>query len=76
MAPFEKIDIELSVVVGEVSMPLQHFLKMERGGFIPLGRDPGAPLAVLANGARVAEGKVEIVGEKVALAVTAGPVEA
>jgi len=68
--PFGDIEIELSVLVGETSMPLGRLLRLERGGFIALGRDASAPLALLANGAPVAEGKVEIDGANVRIVVT------
>ncbi len=68
--PFGDIEIELSVLVGETSMPLGRLLRLERGGFVPLGRDASAPLALLANGAPVAEGKVEIDGANVRIVVT------
>ena len=73
MAPFSEIEIELAVVVGETSMPLRRLLKLERGAFIPLGRDAAAPLALLANGAPVAEGKVHLMGAEVAVVVTGAP---
>jgi flagellar motor switch protein FliN/FliY len=67
--PFGEIEIELSVLVGETSMPLAKLLRLERGGFIPLNRDASAPLALLANGRPVAEGKVEIAGDKIQIVV-------
>ena len=71
MAPFDRIEIELSVLVGETSMPLHRFLKLERGGVIPLGRDANAPLTILANGAPVAEGRVCLDGADIKVEVTA-----
>ncbi|NWG70128.1 MAG: FliM/FliN family flagellar motor switch protein [Parvularculaceae bacterium] len=71
--PFGEIEIELCVLVGETSMPLGRLLRLERGALIPLGRDASAPLALLANGAPVGEGKVEIDGANVRLVVTEGP---
>jgi flagellar motor switch protein FliN/FliY len=76
MAPFDRIDIELSVLVGETSIPLATLLKLERGGFIPLGRDAGAPISLLANGLKVAQGKVELAGAGLRVIVTEGVAEA
>ncbi len=52
-------------------MPLHRFLKLERGGVIPLGRDASAPLTILANGAPVAEGRVRLDGADIKVEVTA-----
>ena len=70
MAPLGKIEVELSVVVGSVQMPLHRLLALSRGAVIRLGGDASAPLAIHANGHAIAEGRVQLDGEKVTVAVT------
>ena len=64
MAAVEQIDIELSFVVGAADMPLAVALA--------LGRDASKPISILANGRRIADGKVRLVGDRIAVEV-AGP---
>ncbi len=70
MTPIDEIEIELTVLVGETALPLNRLLRMGRGGFIPLGRDERKPLSILANGRKIAEGRVILNGEKVAVRVS------
>lgn len=70
MAPLGKIEVELTVVVGSAEMPLQRLLRLTRGAVIPLGRDAAEPLAILANGKQLAEGRVQLDGERVAIQVS------
>lgn len=63
MPAIDKIEIELTICIGRAKMPLNHFLALGRGAFIPLGGDERKPLDVLANGRKIAEGKVELNGD-------------
>ncbi|MEM8771017.1 MAG: FliM/FliN family flagellar motor switch protein [Pseudomonadota bacterium] len=70
MAITETIEIELTMRIGEAALPIGRLLRMPRGGVIPLGRDERKPIDILANGQRVAGGRVVLNGENVAVVVT------
>lgn len=70
MAPLDKIEVDLTVLVGEAEMPLQRLLRLGRGAVIPLGGDERRPLIILANGRPVAMGRVALRGEQVAIEIT------
>lgn len=65
MAALDKIEIELTVLIGEAELPLSRLLRMGRGAFIPLGGDERKPLEILANGQKIAEGRVVLQGDEV-----------
>ena len=76
MADIQPIELDIRIVVGETDMPLRRFLGLGRGAVIPLGRRVDAPLAVCANGVKVAEARVRLDGARVSaeLLPAAGPV--
>ena len=61
----KKIGLDLAIVVGEVVLPLAEVSRLSRGAVISLKRDAKEPLAVTANGARIADARVQINGERV-----------
>jgi len=65
MAQIDRVMIELTVLIGEAELPLQRLLRMGRGAVIPLGGDEGKPLEILANGRRIAYGRVVLDGDNV-----------
>ncbi len=69
MAPLDKIEVDLTIVVGSAEMPLSKLLRLTRGAVIRLGGDASEPLAILANGKPIAEGRVQLQGEKVSIEV-------
>ena len=69
MSALDAIEIELTVSIGEAELPLGRLLKMSRGAVIPLGRDERKPLEILANGRKIADGRVVLEGENVAVAI-------
>ncbi len=69
MAAVEPIDVELTIVVGEAEMPLAAALALGRGAIVPLGRDALKPIAILANGGKFAEGRVKLIGDRIAIEV-------
>lgn len=72
MAAVEQVDIELSFVIGEARMPLAAALALGRGAVIALGRDAAKPISVLANGRKIADGRVKLVGDRIAVEVSSG----
>ena len=69
MDAVERIDVELSFVVGAADMPLAAALALCRGAVVPLGRDASKPISILANGRRIADGRVRLIGDRIAVEV-------
>ena len=67
MASIDHIGVELTIVIGETTMPLQRVMSLGRGAMIPLGKNPSAPLSIQANGRRIGAGRVALDGEKVSV---------
>ena len=65
MAPVDKIEIELTMQIGQAVLPLRQLLRKSRGTVIPLGRGASEPLEILANGRKIAEGRVVLRGEEI-----------
>ena len=65
MAPVDKIEIELTMLIGHAALPLCQLLRKGRGAVIPLGRGDSEPLEILANGRKIAEGRVVLRGEEI-----------
>lgn len=69
MSGVDGIEIELTVLIGEASLPLRKLVRLPRGAVIPLGRDERKPVEILANGRKIANGKVVLRGEDVAVEI-------
>lgn len=72
MAPVNKIEIELTVLIGEAELPLKRLLRMGRGAFISLGGDERKSLEILANGRKIADGRVVLNGDRIAVRLAGG----
>jgi len=71
MAQIGNLEVELTVLVGTAKLPLQRLLRMGRGAVIPLGGDETKSLEILANGRKIAQGRVLLDGDNVTVEVTA-----
>jgi flagellar motor switch protein FliN/FliY len=69
MAAVEQVEIELSIEVGTAEMPLAAAMALGRGAVIRLGRDAAKPISIVANGRKIADGKVRLVGDRIAVEV-------
>ena len=69
MAAVEQIDVELTIEVGAAEMPLSAAMALGRGAIVPLGRDATKPISILANGRKIADGRVRLVGDRIAVEV-------
>ncbi len=69
MTAVEQIDVELTMEVGGVAMPLAAALALGRGAVIPLGRGTNRLISILANGRKIANGKVRLTGDRIAVEV-------
>jgi flagellar motor switch protein FliN/FliY len=71
MAAVEQVGVELTIEVGAAEMPLAAALALGRGAIVPLGRDAEKPLSILANGRKIADGKVRLNGDRIMVEVAA-----
>ena len=67
MPSIDKVEVELTVLIGQAELPLRRLLRKGRGAVIPLGGDESKPLDILANGRKIAEARVTLRGDEVAV---------
>jgi flagellar motor switch protein FliN/FliY len=70
MDSINTVPIELTVVLGESTMPVNHLLKMGRGAVIELTTLENEEVQVLANNTPIAKGDVVVKGDKIAVSIT------
>ncbi len=70
MESINTVPIELTVVLGESTMPVNHLLKMGRGAVIELTTLENEEVQVLANNTPIAKGDVVVHGDKIAISIT------
>ena len=64
------VPIELTVVLGDSSMPINHLLKMGRGAVIELTTLENEEVQILANNTLIATGDVVVKGDNIAVEIT------
>ena len=64
------VNVEISVVLGRSTLPMQQLLRMGRGAVIPLDATTSDEVWILANNHPVARGEIQINEEKISIAVT------
>jgi len=64
------VSVEIQVVLGRASIPMQQLLRMGRGAVIPLDATANEEVWILANNHPVARGEIQISDEKISIAVT------
>jgi flagellar motor switch protein FliN/FliY len=64
------VNVEIQVVLGRASLPMQQLLRMGRGAVIPLDATVNDEVWILANNHPVARGEIQINDEKISIAVT------
>ena len=69
-AAFNDVDVELSVVLGRATMPINQLLKMGRGAVIELDATVDDDVMVYGNSRLIARGQVMISGENIAVTIT------
>ena len=70
MTTFDKISVEISVVLGGQTMPIHQLLRMGRGAVIELDRQADDDVEILANDIPVARGQVVLKGERIGVSIT------
>ena len=64
------VKVEISVVLGSSTIPMQQLLRMGRGAVIVLDAKHDDPVTVLANDKPVAKGEIIIHGDKIGVSIT------
>jgi flagellar motor switch protein FliN/FliY len=64
------VNVEIQVVLGRATLPMQQLLRMGRGAVIPLDATVNEEVWILVNNHPVARGAIQINDERIAIAVT------
>jgi len=64
------VNVEISVVLGRSTLPMQQLLRMGRGAVIPLDATVNEEVWILANNHPVARGEIQINDDRISIAVT------
>jgi len=70
MQTLNKVSLDITVVLGNTSMPVHQVLRLGRGAIIELDTSENDDVKVLANDVPVAKGAVVVNGNKIAVEVT------
>jgi flagellar motor switch protein FliN/FliY len=69
VSTFDKVDVNIAVVLGTTTMPVHQVLRLGRGAIIELYASEDDPVNVLANDLPVAKGTVVVNGNRIAVEV-------
>lgn len=70
MPQIDKVNLELTIVLGAARMPIHQLLRMGRGAVIELvGKDDDA-VTILANDHPIARGSVFVSGDRIGVEIT------
>ena len=69
MATFDKVSIDIAVVLGTAAMPIHQVLRLGRGAIIELESSEDDAVSILANDLSVAKGRVVVNGNRIAVEV-------
>lgn len=70
MGQVDAVNVEISVLLGRSSLPMQQLLRMGRGAVIPLDANVNEEVWILANNHPVARGEIQINEDRISIAVT------
>lgn len=70
MNAIDKVDVEISVVLGKATMPIHQLLKMGRGAVIELDAGENDEVWLLANNQPIARGEIVVQGDHVGVSIT------
>lgn len=74
MSQVKAVNVDIAVVLGRATLPMQQLLRMGRGAVIPLDAKVNDSVWILANNHPVARGEIQITDDKIAISVT-GPAD-
>jgi flagellar motor switch protein FliN/FliY len=66
---FDKVSVDITVVLGTTSMPIHQVLRLGRGAIIELEASEDDAVQILANSLPVATGTVVVNGNRIAVEV-------
>ena len=69
MSTFDKVAVDITVVLGTTSMPVHQVLRLGRGAVIELDAAEDDAVNILANNLPVAKGTVVVNGNRIAVEV-------
>ncbi len=69
MTTFDKVSVDIAVVLGTTTMPVHQVLRLGRGAIIELDASEDDAVNVLANNLPVAKGTVVVNGNRIAVQV-------
>lgn len=70
MPQIDKVNLELSVVLGSTRMPIHQLLRMGRGAVIELDASETDAVTLLANDHPIARGSVFVNGDRIGVEIT------
>jgi flagellar motor switch protein FliN len=70
MTTFQKINVDIQVVLGGQTMPIHQLLRMGRGAVIELDSQADDDVHILANNIPIARGQVVLKGEHIGISIT------
>ncbi|MBQ1541257.1 FliM/FliN family flagellar motor switch protein [Caulobacter sp. CCUG 60055] len=70
MSQVKAVNVEISVLLGRATLPMQQLLRMGRGAVIPLDAKANDEVWILANNHPIARGEIQINEDKIAISVT------
>ena len=70
MGQINEVNVEISVLLGRSTLPMQQLLRMGRGAVIPLDAGVNEEVWILANNHPVARGEIQINEDRISIAVT------
>jgi flagellar motor switch protein FliN/FliY len=65
----DSVQVEISVVLGQATMPIHRLLRMGRGAVIELEAKANTPCQIYANKQLVARGEIVACGDQLAISV-------
>ncbi len=69
MAVLDDIRVDISVMLGQTTMPVHQLLRMSRGAVIELDATEDDEVTILANNMPVAKGAIVVIGNRIAVEV-------
>jgi flagellar motor switch protein FliN/FliY len=70
LSQVKAVNVEIQVVLGRSTLPMQQLLRMGRGAVIPLDATANEEVWILANNHPVARGEIQINEDRISIAVT------
>ena len=70
MSQVKAVNVEIAVLLGRSTLPMQQLLRMGRGAVIPLDAKVNEEVWILVNNHPVARGEIQISEDKICIAVT------